>query len=151
MVEKSKANQIFRQKRVIFSMITGFFILCVVAGLLLWLGIRNTATNIDRSNYQAVFLSNGQVYFGKLQSFTSESMRLTDIYYLQSQDEDADGSENPQQPTASQDDVQLIKLGNEVHGPQDEMIINKDQVLFYENLKPNSEVSQTIQKFRDTQ
>lgn len=43
--------------------------------------------------------------------------------------------------------MQLIKRGEEVHGPEDAMIINRDQVLYYENLKPSSKVSQLIQKY----
>ncbi len=43
---------------------------------------------------------------------------------------------------------QLIKLGEEVHGPEDAMIINRDQVLFYENLKPGGKVSQLIQNYK---
>jgi ABC-type Zn uptake system ZnuABC Zn-binding protein ZnuA len=43
--------------------------------------------------------------------------------------------------------VQLIKLGSEVHGPEDAMMIAKAQVLFYENLKPDGKVAQSISKY----
>lgn len=51
---------------------------------------------------------------------------------------------NPQKTTTDQRNVQLIKLGQEVHGPEDEMILSKDQVLFIENLKPDGKVAKTI-------
>ena len=39
--------------------------------------------NLDDSKYYAVFLSNGQVYFGQLTSYNTNNPRLSDIYYLQ--------------------------------------------------------------------
>lgn len=104
---------------------------------------------IDNGKYQAVFFTNGQVYFGKLTSLNEQYLKLTDIYYLQTQQteqtEEKD-SKNPQQTSSDQNNVQLIKLGNEVHGPEDEMVISRDQVLFYENLKSDGKVAQTIEQ-----
>lgn len=108
----------------------------------------STAANIDSSKYQAVFFTNGQVYFGKLQSVNSGYMKLTDIYYLQAQANESE-SENPQETSSQNSDVQLIKLGNEVHGPEDEMIISKDQILFFENLKGNGKVSDSIKQYQN--
>ncbi len=102
---------------------------------------------VDSSKYQAVFFTNGQVYFGKLQSVNQDYLKLTDIFYLQAAGDDS--AKNPQNAAKQNSDVQLIKLGNEIHGPEDEMIISKDQVLFYENLKPNSKVSETINKYKN--
>ena len=104
---------------------------------------------IDSSKYQAVFFTNGQVYFGKLKNQGSDYLHLSDVYYLQT---NADAtSENPQQSTSTdQGNVQLIKLGDEIHGPEDEMIISKDQVLFYENLKTDGKVSQSIQEYKNS-
>lgn len=121
-----------------------------VGGWFAWSASQNTSTAIDSSKYQAVFFTNGQVYFGKLQPFNSEYMKLKDIYYLQSQQatEDKD-SKNPQTTSNDQSNVQLIKLGDEVHGPEDEMVISKDQVLFYENLKTDGKVAQSIQQYKN--
>jgi hypothetical protein len=107
----------------------------------------STAANIDTSRYQAVFFTNGQVYFGKLESLNSGYMKLSDIYYLQAQ-ATAKESENPQETSSKSSDVQLIKLGNEVHGPEDEMIISKDQILFFENLKTDGKVSDSIKQYQ---
>lgn len=107
----------------------------------------STAANIDSNKYQAVFFTNGQVYFGKLKSVNSGYMKLTDIYYLQAQANESE-SENPQETSSQNSDVQLIKLGNEVHGPEDEMIISKDQILFFENLKGDGKVSDSIKQYQ---
>ena len=108
--------------------------------------------HIDANKYQAVFFTNGQVYFGELQQLNGGYYKLNDIFYLQAQssNESANESENPQATSDQQSpDVQLIKLGSEIHGPVDEMIINKDQVLFFENLKEDGRVSQSIESYQD--
>lgn len=131
--------------------------IAVVALLILlfggWLALRSaTAANIDDDTYQAVFLTNGQVYFGKLDmAGGDEYARLTDIFYLQAASAEG-GAENPQE-TTSQDasDVQLIKLGTEIHGPQDEMMISKEHILFFENLKDDGKVATSIGEYQGQQ
>lgn len=91
-------------------------------------------------SYSAVFLVNGQVYFGKLDKTAVDYTVLTDIYYLQ--------VDQPIQPaqtkTTEQPQISLIKLGDEIHGPKDEMKINKNQILFIEDLKDDGQVVKTI-------
>jgi hypothetical protein len=134
-------------------LIPAIIIIVIVAGGFIgwnaWSKSHATATTgIDTSKYQAVFFTNGQVYFGKLQAFNNDYMKLTDIFYLQTQSTGSStNSSNPQNTTADSSSVQLIKLGSEVHGPEDEMIISKQQVLFYENLKSDGKVAQSIDKY----
>jgi hypothetical protein len=111
-------------------------------------GRSTTSSAIDGSKYQAVFFTNGQVYFGKLSPLNDDYMRLESVYYLQNKEQAAD--ETSPQSASSQDasDVELIKLGNEIHGPEDEMLVAKDQILFFENLKPAGTVSKTITEFQ---
>lgn len=121
----------------------------VVGGFFAWSKMNtNLGIAIDETKYQAVFFTNGQVYFGKLQYLNSESMKLTEVFYLQAPATAQADPENPQATTSDQNNVQLIKLGEEVHGPEDSMIISKQQVLFYENLKPEGKVAQSIEKFK---
>lgn len=103
---------------------------------------------IDSKKYQAIFLRNGQIYFGKLTPVSRDYFKLNDVFYLQTQSTSEDGTADSQaDATNSQGDVQLIKLGNEVHGPDDEMIVNRDEVMYYENLKADGKVSQAIEKY----
>jgi len=74
----------------------------------------------------------------------SQYLKLTDIYYLQVQKQLQPKTETQEQ---EQPKVSLIKLGNELHGPQDEMKINRDHVLFYEQLKPDSKVVKAISEY----
>ena len=123
--------------------------LAVVAVLVLayfgWNMLTASGSAINKDRYQAVFLTNGQVYFGKLSAAKGDYYQLKDIYYLQASS--AANSDNPQE-TSSDDssNIQLIKLGQEVHGPEDEMFIAKDQLLFFENLKEDSKVVTTIKE-----
>lgn len=104
--------------------------------------------SIQRDKYQAVFLTNGQVYFGKLANSGGDYMQLQDVYYLQV-DQNVQGTgEGEQAETATQEEsqVSLAKLGSELHGPEDAMQINGDQVLFWENLTDNSKVVSAIKQ-----
>jgi len=136
-------------KRRLIPPFIGIILIVIVAALgwSAWSNAQSAATAIDGSKYQAVFFTNGQVYFGKLKAFNTDSMKLSDIYYLQTQSTNAD-SNNPQQTATDQSSVQLIKLGNEVHGPEDEMILSKSQILFYENLKADGKVAQSIANYK---
>lgn len=120
-----------------------------IGGLFLYQS--STSASIDGGKYQAVFFTNGQVYFGKLQTLNGGYMKLTDIFYLQAQSSSSSETKNLQDTSnQSSADVQLIKLGNEIHGPNDEMIINKDQILFFENLKKDGKVADSIAKYKST-
>lgn len=44
--------------------------------------------------------------------------------------------------------MQLVKLGEEVHAPEDEIMINREHVLFYENIRPEGRVSQLIKDYK---
>jgi hypothetical protein len=104
---------------------------------------------IQRDKYQAVFLTNGQVYFGKLSGASGDSMQLTDVYYLQVQQDVQGESGDQAQAEENKDDqsqVSLAKLGSELHGPEDAMQINREQVLFWENLTDDSKVVSAIKQ-----
>ena len=126
-----------------------------VSGWFVWGAMRSSATAIDGSRYQAVFFTDGQAYFGKLSPLNDNYMKLRDIFYLQAPADEGQKSEddasNPQRSTNTQgNSVQLIKLGEEVHGPDDEMVISRDQILFYENLKTDGKVAQSIEQYKSS-
>ena len=93
--------------------------------------------------YQAVFLTNGQVYFGHLKDADSKQPTLTQVYYLQSNPNNPQNSTQDQKQT-SQNQLTLVKLGNELHGPEDAMVLKAEQILFWENLKDDGKVVQAI-------
>lgn len=94
----------------------------------------------DPSSYQAVFLTNNQVYFGKLIGESRDYATLNDIFYLQ--------VAQPLQPSQPGGQVNLVKLGNELHGPADVMRINREHILFVEDLKEDSQVVKAITNYK---
>lgn len=139
------------KRKLVPIVVASLIVVGLVVGWFVWSSLgKNSAPAIDSSKYQAVFFTNGQVYFGKLQATNGDYLKLTDVFYLQAQntEEEESDSENPQEASTDQNNVQLIKLGDEIHGPEDQMIISKDQVLFYENLKNDGKVAQSISKYK---
>lgn len=101
----------------------------------------------DFSKYQAVFLSNGQVYFGKVTDVNNQTLVLENIYYLRSAGNLQVSSNDNVTTTPATDNFSLVKLGNELHGPEDKMSINLPQVLFVEDLKAQSKVVEAIRAY----
>jgi hypothetical protein len=91
---------------------------------------------VDRNAYQAVFLTNGSTYFGKLQQQGDDYFVLYDVFYLSASD---------------QASTQLIKRGSEPQGPREPMIIPAQQVLLIENLRDDSEIVSAIRRFKSGQ
>jgi len=96
---------------------------------------------VDNSKHQAIFLNNGQVYFGNISDLNKDFLTLSNIYYLRVNQQVQPGQQ------ASQNDVSLVKLGCELHGPQDSMVVNRDQVTFWENLKDDGQVAKAIAEY----
>ena len=96
--------------------------------------------------YQAVFLSNNQVYFGKLYNASSDYPALREIYYLQ-----VTQALQPRDPRSPAQQINLVKLGGELHGPEDEMRVNRDHILFVEDLKSDSQVVAAIADYKKSQ
>lgn len=97
---------------------------------------RGLAAHVETGTYQAVFLSGGSVYFGKL-SVAGDYVLLSDVFYLPEQDL------SPSEAGAAQ----LIKRGNELHGPSEPMIIPLREVIFIENLKVDAAVVTAIRRY----
>jgi hypothetical protein len=100
-----------------------------------------SSTDIDPDAYQAVFLASGQTYFGRVESVDAKYLKLTSIYYLN----DTSGSQNGLQKASAT--TSLVKLGCEIHAPQDKMVINMSQVSFWENLKGSGDVAKGIKAY----
>jgi hypothetical protein len=85
------------------------------------------------TDFQAVFMANGQVFFGKLEGAGTDWPVLKDVYYVQNQ-------VNPEtRETASA----LVKRSNELHGP-DRMVLNARQIALIEPVSTSSKVGLLI-------
>jgi hypothetical protein len=92
---------------------------------------------VDTDRWQAVFLSNGQVYFGHLTVASDEFYELREAFFIQ----ESPSAEEGQPPTR-----EIRALSSEFHQPENRMLIRKDEVLFVENLRPDSDVAEAIER-----
>lgn len=112
--------------------------LLVAAAILLqpWLSRRAAAVSFDKP-YQAVLLSNGQVYYGRMEGYGTSHPVLREVYYIQVQT-------NPQ--THEQKNI-LLKRGKEWHAP-DRMYLTPSQILLVEPVGTESKVMDLIKELR---
>lgn len=109
----------------------------VLAGGFYWKWqAQRISTNPDA--YQAVFLDNGQTYFGKLSRPVGKIVLLSDVYYFDFRS----GTLDQAADTAS--DMKLLRLGSEIHGPESSMQINTEHILYTEDLRSDSKVVEAI-------
>ena len=120
------------------SVLACLILLVVFVGVV-WSAVRwwTVSPNLDRNGYQAVFLEGNQQYFGHLRNITTRYPYISDVYYVRQE-----GPSDPQNPASNK--FTLMKFGNEIHGPKDVIYLNKDKILFWENLRDDSQVVQGI-------
>jgi len=90
--------------------------------------------------YEAVLLSNGSVYFGKLAGYGGPHPVLSEVYYIVSQTD----------PETKKVSSVLVKRGKELHQP-DRMYLSPNQILFVEPVGPSSKVANLIQESKSSQ
>lgn len=143
-VRKPEAVKVGRPvKKFTKQALMGVVGIVVALGLLWWFFGRNMGipSYIETSKYQVVCLQSGECYFGKITSVTSDTVQIKNVFYVQKT------TDTTATDTSTDNNLQLIKLGNEVHGPEDMMAISRSQVLYMENLKSDGKVTQTINSY----
>ncbi|MGZ6005780.1 MAG: hypothetical protein ACXWLH_06605 [Candidatus Saccharimonadales bacterium] len=110
---------------------------------------KNETKYINTKELQAVFLNNGQVYFGNITSLNDKYVRVQNIYYLRVNQavQPNQASSSSASNSTNSNDVSLVKLGCELHGPEDLMLINRSQVTFWENLKTDGQVAKAVDAY----
>lgn len=131
----------------IFTLLAAFLLLLVIGWAIFNGGTYSESKKVDKTKYQAVFLNGGSTsgsvayttYFGHITKLNDKYFVLNNVYYLTTQQTTGTESANPQ----------LTKLGcQQLHSPFDEMIINRNQVAFWENLQDNGKVVTAIKQFQ---
>ena len=131
----------------LFVLIVGVALLLAALSLYLAFGTTTAGESkrVDNSKYQAVFLNGGvtsgsvsySTYFGHITKMNDKYVVLNRVYYLTDQSTQ-NGQSSPQ----------LTKLGcQQLHSPYDEMVINRSQMAFWENLQDSGKVVQAIKQF----
>lgn len=111
-------------------------------------GTKAESKFVDGSKLQAVFLNGGQVYFGNIKDLNDKYVRMSNIYYLRVNQTVQPNQTSASGQAAAQNDISLVKLGCELHGPTDEMQINRGQVIFWENLKTDGQVAKAVADYQ---
>ena len=104
----------------------------IAAGV--WLGFKFLGSESPEgaSQYSAVYLVTGDIYYGKLSFFPR--MKLRDVWFLQ----------RGVDPQTQQQQFGLAKLTTAFWGPVDKVYLNPDQVLFWTALRNDSQVAQAF-------
>ncbi len=124
---------------IIFKSFIQGIIFALIGAVTIWLlcsfgiiGQANSFPAVPTDKWQAVFLESGQVYFGRMFDAGGDYVTLSNVYYLKEASD------------LSQSNLNLVKLGGELHGPEDTIHIRKDSISFWENMKDTSRVVQSI-------
>ena len=139
MTQDMRTSRLLIAILILIGILAGFAVGALAMG-------HQSGLSYDVDAYQAVFLSNNQVYFGKLSKTDTAYPVLSDVYYIQ-----AFAPQDLSNQASSSSSLQLVKLGSESHQPDDTMYLNRDQILFIEPLKPDSRIVQAIGNFKQTQ
>ncbi len=102
-------------------------------GVLVFQNTRSSAAPEFTTPYQAVVLTGGQVYYGKLENAAGMYPILRDVFYIANQ-------VNPETKEASN---VFVRRGKELHGPE-YMVLNRQSILFVEPIKEDSQVAKFI-------
>ncbi len=135
----AKQSAVKRYRRVALGSV--LVLAMLVAAFLAWHAFANPAQQIMTDRYQAVFLDDGKVFFGKLKNTHGTYLTLEDVYYTQNQS--ATPGESGQNTTSNR--VNIVKVGEEVYGPENGMAIRADQVSFWQNLTVDSQIAKAIE------
>lgn len=137
-VSQSKNTKIFKALGIVLF----FSILILSVAAIISISLRENETSyVDETQYQVVTLVDKQAYFGKINKISKDYIVMSDIFYIQGTEGQAEGQ--------ATNGTTLIKRGClEIHKPQDQMYIYRDQVDFWENLRSDSKVSQAISQFK---
>lgn len=111
--------------------------LLIAGGLGFWYWRSRPSSELN-TQYQAVLLSNGSAYFGRLEGLGTPYPVLHDVFYVQS-------VKDPQTQAVSNI---LVKRGKEWHAP-DRMILNANMIVLVEPVNPTSRVSQLISQAKN--
>lgn len=116
-------------------------IVCLLVGLFLGHAItyhwmeRHHQGQAFSTTYQAVVLTNGAVYYGKLTGYGTRNPMLTEAYYVMSKTD----------PNTKQVSNLLVKRGKELHAP-DRMYLNPTSIVMVEPVGDQSKVAELIRE-----
>lgn len=137
MIESMQPSKRSKALIIVLVVLVGVFVLGFLIRAIFFTAIRS-------QSFYAIFLDNGQVYFGKVEKQTENEIILGHVFYLKANTDLS--TSNEEMPNAN---LSLIKLGNEIYKPYDRMLINRSHVLFLEEMRPGSDIMNAIEKHEE--
>ena len=95
--------------------------------------VTKTGVPVFDTQYQAVLLDTGLVYYGKISGLDTDYPIMRDVYYVQQTTD----------PQTKQVNSVLMRRGNEWHGPT-MTVLNARHIVLVEPVGANSKVAQLI-------
>jgi hypothetical protein len=142
--DKKWNNKIVRWATLVL-LVSGCLLVLALIASIAFTKTQEESKYVAKDQMQAVFLNGGQVYFGNITTLNEDYLVLSNIYYLR-----VNQTVQPNQAanSNSSNDVSLVKLGCELHGPTDQMVIKNAQVIFWENLKADGQVAKAVAQYQ---
>lgn len=94
---------------------------------------RTTTSPKFTTPYQAVVLTTGQVYYGRLEHAGDAYPVLRDVFYVSTQ----------VNTVTKETSSVIVRRGKELHGPE-YMVLNHQSILFIEPVKEDSQIARFI-------
>jgi hypothetical protein len=115
--------------------VLGLVVFLAVFALVRWWDF--TIPSAGGARYQAVFLVNGQTYFGHYLDRLGPYVKIENAFYI-TQAPTTDEGQTP--------DSRIVRRGNELHRPLPYVLIPKSAILFVEDLRADSQVAQFMER-----
>jgi hypothetical protein len=128
-----RMSQVISQRGAATYQLVVVVLLVSIVGLLAWPMMKPAGAPRFETQYQAVLLAGGQVYFGHLEGFGTPFPVLRDVFYVQSTVD----------PTTKNVSNILVQRGKEWHGP-DRMYLNPGSIVLVEPVGADSQVAKLI-------
>lgn len=128
--------------RAIGRVLLGILIGAALGGLV-WLGMLLFGSDdgfgegVDPERWQAVSLSSGQLFFGHLVEAGDDFYELQDAYFIQ---------ETPPAEEGAAPGQEVRPITQQLHQPEQSMLLAKEFVVRVENLRPDSDVAEAIER-----
>ena len=130
------------KKGIIVFLVLIFVLIFIFISISFWQNgtVRNVIQTFKfKDTYQAIFLSNGQVYFGKISEITNKYVILNKPFFIKVEQKQENLEEISDQP-----ELKLISIKDEFHKPKDYMIIEKSSIILIEELDSSSQIVDII-------
>lgn len=115
----------------------GLAVLAFAAAFLLVRWWDFTLPALGGARYQAVFLANGQTYFGSYRDRIGPYAKIESVYYIQQTPREGEAAES-----------RIVRRGSELHAPLSGLLVPKSAILFIEDLRDDSPVVRFIEEDR---